>query len=60
MAEEPTLRGLLLALALGALNSMRQNKLAAALAVFVNGFSSIMTALNFVVTVHRLRAPGMT
>src|ERR1700751_5657740 len=33
---------------------------AAALAVFVNGFSSIMTGLNFVVTVHRLRAPGMT
>ena len=32
---------------------------AAALAVFVNGFSSIMTGLNFVVTVHRLRAPGM-
>src|SRR5690349_23777228 len=29
--------------------------LAAALAVFVNGFSSIMTALNFVVTIHRLR-----
>ncbi|MBV8492265.1 MAG: cbb3-type cytochrome c oxidase subunit I [Alphaproteobacteria bacterium] len=34
--------------------------LLAALAVFVNGFSSIMTALNFVVTIHRLRAPGMT
>jgi cytochrome c oxidase subunit 1 len=34
--------------------------LAAALAVFVNGFSTIMTALNFVVTIHRLRAPGMT
>src|SRR4029079_16120805 len=34
--------------------------IAAALAVFVNGFSSIMTALNFVVTIHRLRAPGMT
>ena len=33
---------------------------AAALAVFINGFSSIMTALNFVVTIHRLRAPGMT
>lgn len=33
---------------------------AAALAVFVNGFSSIMTGLNFVVSVHRLRAPGMT
>src|SRR5205823_3036489 len=34
--------------------------LAAAMAVFINGFSSIMTALNFVVTIHRLRAPGMT
>lgn len=33
---------------------------AAAMAVFINGFSSIMTALNFVVTIHRLRAPGMT
>ncbi|MBV8889162.1 MAG: cbb3-type cytochrome c oxidase subunit I [Alphaproteobacteria bacterium] len=34
--------------------------LAAAMAVFINGFSTIMTALNFVVTTHRLRAPGMT
>jgi cytochrome c oxidase subunit 1 len=34
--------------------------LSAALAVFVNGFSTIMTALNFVVTIHRLRAPGLT
>jgi cytochrome c oxidase subunit I len=34
--------------------------LIAALAVFVNGSSTIMTALNFVVTIHRLRAPGMT
>jgi cytochrome c oxidase subunit 1 len=33
---------------------------AAAMAIFINGFSSIMTALNFVVTIHRLRAPGMT
>ena len=33
---------------------------AAAMAVFINGFSSIMTALNFVVTIYRLRAPGMT
>jgi cytochrome c oxidase subunit 1 len=33
---------------------------AAAFAVFINGFSSIMTALNFVVTIHRMRAPGMT
>jgi cytochrome c oxidase subunit I len=33
---------------------------AAAMAVFVNGFSSIMTSLNFIVTIHRMRAPGMT
>ncbi|HJT06957.1 MAG TPA: cbb3-type cytochrome c oxidase subunit I [Stellaceae bacterium] len=32
----------------------------AAIAVFINGFSSIMTGLNFVITIHRLRAPGMT
>ncbi len=30
------------------------------LGVLVLGFSSIMTGLNFVVTVHTLRAPGMT
>ncbi len=29
------------------------------LGVFVLGFSSILTGLNFIVTVHRLRAPGM-
>src|SRR5712691_589518 len=28
--------------------------------VFVLGFSSIMTGLNFIVTVHTLRAPGLT
>jgi cytochrome c oxidase subunit 1 len=28
--------------------------------VFVMGFSSILTGLNFIVTVHKLRAPGMT
>jgi cytochrome c oxidase subunit 1 len=26
----------------------------------INGFSSIFTGLNFIVTVHRLRAPGLT
>lgn len=30
------------------------------LGAFVMGFSSILTGLNFVATVHRLRAPGMT
>jgi cytochrome c oxidase subunit 1 len=34
--------------------------IAAALAIFVNGFSSILTGLNFIVTVHTMRAPGMT
>src|SRR5437773_2087002 len=32
----------------------------AVLGIFINGFSSIMTGLNFIVTVHTLRAPGMT
>src|SRR5438132_6622162 len=32
----------------------------AALAIFVAGFSSILTGLNFIVSVHRMRAPGMT
>jgi cytochrome c oxidase subunit 1 len=28
--------------------------------IFITGFSSILTGLNFIVTVHRMRAPGMT
>ena len=32
----------------------------AALGIFINGFSSILTGLNFMVTIHRMRAPGMT
>ena len=30
------------------------------LGVFIMGFSSILTGLNFIVTIHRLRCPGMT
>lgn len=30
------------------------------LGAFIIGFSSILTGLNFIVTVHKLRAPGMT
>jgi len=36
------------------------NVVAAAMAIFVVGFSSILTGLNFIVTIHRMRAPGMT
>ncbi|MFZ1130709.1 MAG: cbb3-type cytochrome c oxidase subunit I, partial [Terriglobales bacterium] len=32
----------------------------AGLAAFVAGFSSIFTGLNFIVTIHRMRAPGLT
>ena len=32
----------------------------AVLAAFVLGFSSIMTGMNFITTIHRLRAPGMS
>jgi cytochrome c oxidase subunit 1 len=31
-----------------------------ALGVFITGFSSILTGLNFVVTIHKMRAPGLT
>jgi cytochrome c oxidase subunit 1 len=32
----------------------------AGMAIFIAGFSSIFTGLNFIVTIHRMRAPGMT
>ena len=32
----------------------------AGLAAFIAGFSSIFTGLNFIVTIHRMRAPGLT
>jgi cytochrome c oxidase subunit 1 len=34
--------------------------LAAALGIFIAGFSSILTGLNFIVTIHKMRAPGLT
>jgi cytochrome c oxidase subunit I len=36
------------------------NVIAAVSGAFILGFSSILTGLNFIVTIHRLRAPGMT
>src|SRR5664279_451079 len=32
----------------------------AAIGIFIAGFSSILTGLNFIVTIHRMRAPGLT
>ncbi len=36
------------------------NVIFALVAAFVLGFSSILTGLNFIVTIHQMRAPGMT
>ena len=33
---------------------------ATGLGVFITGFASILTGLNFIVTIHRMRAPGLT
>ncbi|MBF0506394.1 MAG: cytochrome c oxidase subunit I [Nitrospirae bacterium] len=38
----------------------RTNVSMAVFGVFILGFSSILTGLNFITTIHRLRAPGMT
>ncbi|MFB3817143.1 MAG: cbb3-type cytochrome c oxidase subunit I [Candidatus Methylomirabilales bacterium] len=36
------------------------NVVLTAVGVFINGFSSILTGLNFLVTIHTMRAPGLT
>jgi cytochrome c oxidase subunit 1 len=36
------------------------NVLLAGLGVFITGFSSILTGLNIIATVHKMRAPGLT
>ena len=36
------------------------NVMLALTAVFIAGWSSILTGINFIVTIHKLRAPGMT
>src|SRR3982074_2228885 len=40
--------------------SSTTNVIPTALGIFITGFSSILTGLNFIVTLHRMRAPGMT
>ncbi|MBS1800596.1 MAG: cytochrome c oxidase subunit I [Acidobacteria bacterium] len=39
---------------------LNSNVVSAAMGIFVAGFSSILTGVNFIVTIHRMRAPGMT
>jgi cytochrome c oxidase subunit 1 len=39
---------------------LKTNVVTAILGIFLAGFSSILTGLNFIVTIHRMRAPGMT
>jgi len=36
------------------------NVVLAIVGIFIAGFSSILTGLNFIVTIHKMRAPGMT
>ncbi len=44
-----------------ALHRLRKGHvIAVAIGIFISGFSSIATGLNFIVSIHRLRAPGMT
>jgi cytochrome c oxidase subunit 1 len=40
--------------------SSNSRVLTAGVGVFITGFSSILTGLNFIVTIHRMRAPGLT
>ena len=41
-------------------NFANTNVVATIAAIFIAGFSSILTGLNFIVTIHSMRAPGMT
>ncbi len=40
--------------------SAHSEVLLAAVAALITGFSSLLTGLNFIVTIHRMRAPGLT
>jgi cytochrome c oxidase subunit I len=41
-------------------SSSNTHVISTAVGIFIVGFSSILTGLNFIVTIHRLRAPGLT
>ncbi|HSS43818.1 MAG TPA: cytochrome c oxidase subunit I [Thermoanaerobaculia bacterium] len=40
--------------------SSNSHVIATAVGIFITGFSSILTGLNFIVTIHTMRAPGLT
>ena len=40
--------------------SSNTHVVATAVGIFITGFSSILTGLNFIVTIHTMRAPGLT
>jgi cytochrome c oxidase subunit 1 len=40
--------------------SSNSHVIVTAVGIFITGFSSILTGLNFIVTIHTMRAPGMT
>ncbi len=40
--------------------SSNTNVIPTAMGAFIVGFSSILTGLNFIVTIHKMRAPGLT
>src|SRR5690242_13085479 len=41
-------------------SASNSNVILAGVGIFITGFSSILTGLNFIVTTHRMRAPGLT
>jgi cytochrome c oxidase subunit I len=41
-------------------NYSNTHVIATGLGIFIAGFSSILTGLNFIVTIHKMRAPGLT
>jgi len=41
-------------------SASNSNVMLTGVGVFITGFSSILTGLNFMVTIHRMRAPGLT
>jgi cytochrome c oxidase subunit 1 len=41
-------------------SASNSNVLLTGVGIFIAGFSSILTGLNFAVTIHRMRAPGLT